>query len=123
MSDYNGISFERSMVKQGDVTDGTSHTYLIGERNIMPDHYQTGIAADDNSGLYTGYENDNYRSTLAPPVRDRPGMSQTCQFGSAHAAVWQMAYCDGAIHAITYEIDATTHLLQGDRGDGQVMSN
>ena len=69
-SNHNGISYQRSMVRSAMVTDGTSNTYLVGERYLMPDSYTTGWDAADNSNLFTGYENDNYRDAAGVPVQD-----------------------------------------------------
>ncbi len=40
------------------------------------------------------------------------------RFGSAHAGGFNMAFCDGSIHTVIYEIDPTVHALLSDRQDG-----
>ena len=35
-----------------DIVDGTSTTFLIGEKFIQPDHYTDGIDLGDNDTLY-----------------------------------------------------------------------
>jgi prepilin-type processing-associated H-X9-DG protein len=119
MTSHTGISYERSLVKREHVRDGMSCTYLIGERYLDPLHYATGSAPDDNSGLYTGYENDHHRSTSQTPARDRPGVIQTCRFGGVHAAGSNMVMCDGSVHTIRYSVDATVHNRLGHRANGQ----
>lgn len=32
-----------------------------------------------------------------------------------------MAFCDGSVHAMSYEIDLQTHQWLGNRSDGQVL--
>ena len=44
----NGIVFAGSLVKVSDVTDGTTKTYLLGEKTIDPDYYATGQDGGDN---------------------------------------------------------------------------
>ncbi|MDZ4659761.1 MAG: DUF1559 domain-containing protein [Bythopirellula sp.] len=74
-----GISHQRSQVKISQVTDGTSNTYLIGEKFMRSDDYLTGFSPGDNETWCTGYNNDNYRVTGAwaggqviplPPLQD-----------------------------------------------------
>ena len=42
MSHQTGISYERSQVTVSDIADGTSCTFLIGEKYINRDHYADG---------------------------------------------------------------------------------
>jgi len=118
VSGFTGISYERSQVTMGDIKDGSSNTYLVGEKYINPDHYASGLSPSDNSGLYTGYEDDNYRSTAWLPLQDRQGYTQHCHFGSAHGSVWQAVFCDGSVHGMSYSIDAQVHRDLGNRRDG-----
>jgi prepilin-type processing-associated H-X9-DG protein len=43
----------------------------------------------------------------------------TMRFGSAHAGAFNIAFCDGSVHSIIYEIDPTVHAMLSDRQDGQ----
>ena len=43
----------------------------------------------------------------------------TMRFGSAHAGGFNMAFADGSVHSIEYEIDPTLHAMLSDRQDGQ----
>ena len=113
-------------VKIADITDGASNTYLIGEKYLSPDYYLNALAPDDNNGIVCGYDWDYQRWTLVhngsaeptPPIQDAPGLWNGYIFGSAHASVFNMAFCDGSVHAVNYSIDATTHELLGSRADG-----
>ena len=116
VSTLDGISFQRSMIKLKEVINGTSHTYLVGEKYLSPDNYYNGLAWDDNSCLFTGFEDDNFRSTYYLPYRDQPGYGGPgCSFGSAHAGVCNFAFCDGSVRGVTYDVDANIHLYRGNR--------
>jgi prepilin-type N-terminal cleavage/methylation domain-containing protein/prepilin-type processing-associated H-X9-DG protein len=116
-----GISFQRSEIGINHITDGTSNTYLIGEKNLNPLNYETGLGEDDNETWSTGYNNDNFRCGYDPPEADRSGFSYKYRFGSAHAGVWQMAFCDGHVEALSYDIDIEVHRNHANRFDGRVF--
>ena len=116
LSALNGICYQRSAVTLKQITNGTSHTYLVGEKYLSPDSYKTGSTWDDNECLYSGYDDDNYRSGYNQPYRDRSGYGGPgCSFGSAHSVVWNAAFCDGSVHPISYDIDPLIHAYQSNR--------
>lgn len=133
-----GISYERSTVAIRSITDGTSKTYLAGERYIPVAQYESGRDFGDNETWCTGFNNDNYRKTgrisgteivEAVPYPDTMPESvltingdQTWlyRFGSAHAGGWQIAFCDGSVDTLSYDIDWRVHRDLGNREDGNV---
>jgi prepilin-type N-terminal cleavage/methylation domain-containing protein len=110
-----GIIFQRSAISIQDITRGTSNTYLLGEKYLNPDSYATGTDGADNENLYTGFDNDNYRSTDYPLLQDRKGYANTFSFGSAHRAGANMLNCDGSVHFIQYTVDPAVHFAAGSR--------
>jgi prepilin-type N-terminal cleavage/methylation domain-containing protein/prepilin-type processing-associated H-X9-DG protein len=40
------------------------------------------------------------------------------RFGSAHAGAFNISFCDGSVHSISYEIDSGVHAMLSDRQDG-----
>jgi len=115
----NGISFERSEVRMAHVLDGTARTIMFGEKYLSPDYYATGRCGADNENMFTGYNNDNFRSTHRnrPIMQDRPGFNCTFRFGSAHAIGCHFVFCDGSVRRLNYTIDRTIFSQLGNRRD------
>ena len=57
-------------------------------------------------------------SADTPPMQDVPGFWEGYIFGTAHATIFNMAFCDGSVHAVNYTIDPTVHELLGSLADG-----
>ncbi|MEZ6072739.1 MAG: DUF1559 domain-containing protein [Pirellulales bacterium] len=130
-----GISFQSSTIRFGQIPDGTSNTYCVGERYVNPDNYKNGNDASDDQYITMGHDQDIVRySFFAPafsatasnlsalyaeaaPRQDTPGISLAFNFGAPHAAAFNMVFCDGSVHAIPYNIDGETHRRLGTRND------
>lgn len=135
-----GVIFSRSETSVGQIEDGTSNTYLIGEKHINPDEYAGGISVAPpslslmtNQAAYCGYEWDNQRRAWNPlndsvgnqenyqPRPDTPGLyGEFHIFGSAHPASFHMAFCDGSVQAIAYDVDPFANSYLANRFDGNV---
>jgi prepilin-type N-terminal cleavage/methylation domain-containing protein/prepilin-type processing-associated H-X9-DG protein len=71
------------------------------------------------SGLYaTGTGSTGQAGGQANALQD---YGASFRFGSSHAGGFNMAFCDGSVHSITYEIDYRVHSMLADRGDGQTI--
>ena len=119
-----GVIYQRSTLATARIRDGASQTYLVGEKNIMPDHYQNGIDyGDNNYSMYTGIDKDTIRvanSTYALRP-DQPGLHAPWSFGGPHPGTWQVVFCDGSVRNISYGIDPIVHTRLADRNDGQAV--
>ncbi len=116
-----GICYMRSRITVGGITDGASQTYLVGEKYLNPDSYFTGLDAADDQTLLGGFDNDNHRSTVSPPLQDAPGVGNYVVYGIAHPGSYNATFCDGSVHAISYYIDPSTHQHLGNRADGAAI--
>ena len=102
----NGITFAHSEVKLAQITDGTSHTLMVGEKFLNPDNYINGQDPADDQGYFSGHDRDfnrytygsnrndvrfaDYKAALATeiaarsddplrirePLQDRPGLGE-----------------------------------------------
>jgi prepilin-type N-terminal cleavage/methylation domain-containing protein/prepilin-type processing-associated H-X9-DG protein len=112
---YDGIFYPTSMTKIADINDGASNTYLVGEKYLNPDNYYDGADWADNNSVIQGYDWDQVRWSVADsygvglPNQDTAGMTDYCDFGSAHPNSLNMALCDGSVRCINYTIDTNTH--------------
>ncbi|MFO0790556.1 MAG: H-X9-DG-CTERM domain-containing protein [Pirellulales bacterium] len=54
------------------------------------------------------------------PLQDSPAkVFQNCfAFGNPHPRSFNMAFCDGSVHEIAYDIDMQVHRNQANRLDG-----
>jgi prepilin-type N-terminal cleavage/methylation domain-containing protein/prepilin-type processing-associated H-X9-DG protein len=119
----NGIVYCGSMTRTADIPDGTSNTYLIGEKYLDPDAYAMGTDLADNGPALQGDNEDISRwsgwrpATPWPPTQDTPGLFIR-SFGSAHASGFNMAMCDGSVQSMSYLIDLDVHRHLCNRFDG-----
>ena len=90
-----GVIYCRSKVPPNWITDGLSCTYLLGEKYINADCYETGTDQGDDQNAYVGYDLDTVRHacTSYPPYRDSQGVSSYFSWGSAiqPASTWPFA--------------------------------
>jgi hypothetical protein len=121
-----GIIYCGSMIKVGDVTDGSSKTFLLGEKYLNPDSYFTGVDGSDNGPALQGDNADVARwsgwrpDSPWPPTQDTPGLV-IYSFGSAHATGCFMAFCDGSAQLIAYSINTEVHRRLANRKDDQAV--
>jgi prepilin-type N-terminal cleavage/methylation domain-containing protein len=120
-----GVVFVRSEIAQAQITDGTSNTLLLGEKNLDPRHYESGQPLNDNQGAYTGGNWDNLRVARQgmEPARDtyNSGSPSYPRFGSAHSTGWNVALCDSSVTFLTYDVDGITAGRFANRKDGNVV--
>lgn len=126
LSGSTGVITQRSTMKISGITDGTSQTYLIGEKYLVPNFYTTGSGGGDNHSMYQGFDRDMVRWTTATepeckPKQDTYGWNGMLNFGSAHPSGFNMAMCDGSVRSIAYNIDRQVHANLGNRHDGQAI--
>jgi hypothetical protein len=114
-----GVMYGGSLVKFKQITDGTSKTYLCGEKYHNPAAYEDCSDYTDTEGAWTGNNDDTLRTGFLAPLQDRMGLraQDYLAFGSAHAGIFQMAWCDGSVSGVDYGIDLKVHQENCSRGN------
>ncbi len=146
----NGVIYDGSTVRLKDIPDGTSKTYLAGEKALQPMCYDgkvPGSCPADDQSMYQGYDWDTIRwggDTPGPavgvpaagsdyrPLHDINGDNSgynangwllgIYQFGAAHATGCQMVMCDGSVQSVSYNVDPATHWKLSNRKDGMYVT-
>jgi prepilin-type processing-associated H-X9-DG protein len=141
-----GVVFGRSEINFRMISDGTSKTYMVGEKYMSTDNYDDGLDWGDNEPAFSGNNTDTLRITAPhrglwgklhlradqpgpsgdgngdPTPSSAPGYNGEYLFGSAHSAGFNMAFCDGSTRLIPIDIDPQVHRTYGHRFDGVVVS-
>jgi prepilin-type N-terminal cleavage/methylation domain-containing protein/prepilin-type processing-associated H-X9-DG protein len=141
-----GVMYFRSETAMKELSDGSSNTYLAGEKYLSPEEVNGASSTTDpswgygsNQSAYVGYEWDNQRVTWNPvmmpkssptddvdesyqPRQDRTGYKSELPFGSAHAGGFYMVFCDGSVRSMNYDIDSLVHRNLSNRNDGNPVS-
>jgi prepilin-type N-terminal cleavage/methylation domain-containing protein len=112
-----GLAYRMSRLQAASVFDGLSNVYLLGEKYVPADAYDSGTDPGDNGPMLAGYSAGNVRWGFEPPTPDRHRGLHPTAFGSAHAAGWNAAFGDGSVQTLSYMIDADLHKKLSSRDD------
>ncbi|MFO0898054.1 MAG: DUF1559 domain-containing protein [Pirellulales bacterium] len=118
----NGVAHQRSMIRLAQIEDGTSNTYMVGDKYLNPDNYESGNDFSDDEPALGADDYDLHGWGHVPPARDTPGLALFWSFGGAHPGGFNMALCDGSVRGLRYELSADVHRRLANREDGQPIS-
>jgi hypothetical protein len=113
-----GVIYLRSHVRMSDVFDGTSQTYLCGEKYVSVSHYNDDGDRGYDQSMFSGVDLDLNRWVVGPPKHDGRTM-EVRRFGSAHASACNMVHCDGSVRPVSYDVDSEVHRAYGNRRDSK----
>jgi prepilin-type processing-associated H-X9-DG protein len=122
-----GVLYHNSSVTLLTITDGTSNTFLAGERfsydpNVpdydLPDWRGWAWTDWNSSGDHLGDTNWPINSTYAQiaNVNERKQV-----FGSGHTGGANFLMCDGSVHFVSQAISIVTYVRLSVRNDGHVV--
>jgi len=104
------------------IEDGTSRTFMIGEKRVALFHYKGGHWNDD-VGWADGWDSDTIRGTNYDYGSDAsaPEKGATYDFGAAHSAGMNAVWADGSVRLINYSVALDLFNDLADRRDGKVL--
>jgi prepilin-type N-terminal cleavage/methylation domain-containing protein len=107
----------KSRTNIASVTDGTSNTFMIGEKYVR----LTSFGRDEDTALYNGDRPDPTLRCAGPrfPLARTLTEPYNRQFGGPHPGVCQFVFMDGAVHALSTTTGGTILGLLANRADGQ----
>ena len=119
-----GLLFLNSRIRFGEIEDGSSNTFLVGEKK--QDKQELGWVSGTRSTLrntgalpqgFTGYANALPQSV---PIG---GPLDVGSFGSAHTGGTQFVFGDGSVRFISGGIELKAYQQLGHRSDGELLES
>lgn len=118
--DSYGMFVEVKSIKIGDATDGTSNTFLVGERDSKWGRSGTwpGVRNADGNGvrgifMNTAIVRPPLNSTDPPNTWTSNTLGAGTGFSSLHTGGSQFVYVDGSVHFISSSIDSRPDSIGG----------
>jgi len=137
LNSLKGVIAPAKLITLGEIKDGSSNTFFIGEKVVRPECYVSNgtqggsmggsnYDGGDSQSVFTGFDADNTRfvpdsasNTTRNPMQDRMGITNYYPFGSCHAGSFGMTLCDGSVQRLSYSMDWETAYRLGHRADGK----
>jgi prepilin-type processing-associated H-X9-DG protein len=136
------------LVKAADITDGTSKTFMIGEKYVRNDNYDGSFGGSnknsDDRGWSDGYDADTMRSSCFTPIADSNPIGwdpvlgnmfrdtfssafagvlwNVVHFGSAHPGGINAVYADGSVHSISFDVNVEVFNALGSRNGDETFT-
>jgi hypothetical protein len=123
-----GFRGEPLWVNMKKISDGTSHTLMIGEKHVPLKGYgyyqlPSGGELTYDSSMYNG-DDFNVVARFAGPgfgFARSPDEAVNRNFGGLHPGVCQFVYADGSVHAIPVEISEAVLGQLANRQEGLAL--
>ncbi|HEY7424841.1 MAG TPA: DUF1559 domain-containing protein [Gemmataceae bacterium] len=139
-----GVIVMDHFVRIGDITDGTSNTFLVGERDSLGGRWAglwIGMSLTDGDAevweqavageVWVQMMSGNGGVVTGPGGALQGGAEPTHAFGSLHTGGANFVFCDGSVHFIVQSIPWTNifsgqplqaYNLLGEKADGMVLN-
>jgi prepilin-type N-terminal cleavage/methylation domain-containing protein len=114
-----------SYTRLTNITDGTSRTFLLGEKHVRIGHF--GEVGDGDHCYYNGVGYDSAQRVAGPGfplARDQYDSTTNFRdrFGSWHPGIVQFAFCDAHVAAVSTSIDIVNLQRLAIRHDGLTIT-
>ena len=130
MSNHTGLNFVHHMFRMEDIADGSTNTYLIGEKYLsLFSAKDVNSTWGDDQGVYVSDIMDlirysNVFGNYCLPKQDKSfpdTVIEMLSFGSAHSGGFNMAFADGRVQVVSYGIKEAVHRAFSTRAGGEVV--
>jgi prepilin-type N-terminal cleavage/methylation domain-containing protein/prepilin-type processing-associated H-X9-DG protein len=124
----NGVMFYNSQVRLTSITDGSSNTFLAGERySYDPTYNSTQLLEDTRGWAWCNYNSgqDHLGDTAHPINSQASAIGNTARrtnFGSNHTGGANFLLCDGSVRFVSNGIDIVTLQRLSVPNDGNAVS-
>ncbi len=126
--DNDGVLFLNSAIRREDITDGTAHTFFVGEKRADPGDlgWMSGTRATlRNTGLRPNDLSTDPTSPLFKPAtgaEDEASLLYVGGFASRHSGGLDMGFGDGSVQFLTDMIDPILWRRLANRADGNLVN-
>jgi hypothetical protein len=126
--DARGIFGKATATNFRDITDGTSNTFMVGERDTFNNRGAIWMRSTNSDGTQekgssvAGVCHRTAQPNLADIQASTPIDRPDC-FGSMHAGGAHFLLSDGSVRFITENIDLPTYENLGSKSDGNVLGD
>ncbi|QDV81202.1 DUF1559 domain-containing protein [Planctomycetes bacterium TBK1r] len=115
---HDGIWVLGQRTRFNTIFDGLSNTYLVGEKAMDLNKLETGDGFGDRSPI-AGYHNVPISShsyvryaARSPKMDSRANCLECHDFGATHHSGWNVAFADGRVTLMDYNLDLEIHRAQ-----------
>ena len=120
----NGVLYRNSEVKVGEISDGSSNTFMVGEFAWEGAYYSNWLAGVSN-GESLSYGTKNISAPLhsIPYIPDIYVDWNEMSFGSMHPGGANFCRADGSVEFVLENIELSIMLARASRNVGEVIHN
>jgi type II secretory pathway pseudopilin PulG len=119
------ITAFKPYIKLQSILDGTSNTFMIGEKYVRNGHW--GECGDGDQAYYSGLSYNSAQRVAGPnyplaiAIDDQNG-NHSDMFGGPHTGICLFAFADASVHAIGTNIDQVNLGYLAQRNDRQPIN-
>jgi prepilin-type N-terminal cleavage/methylation domain-containing protein len=122
---HNGIAWVNSKVKITDITDGTSNTFMLLEKNHWANQSWLDVDKGANHFAWVHHPSQGYVVATEPPTPQPPNSTfyNNRSAASSHSGGVMASWCDGRVGFVAGNINFTAYQSMHSRANGEVVGD